>query len=68
MQFKCEIWGLKRRFSISLLPATDMKQNSLVTSLHSPFTHDITASKEVVDKDQAHETIVKLCVTFVTES
>ena len=66
MQFKCEIWGLKRRFSISLSPATDMKQNSLVTSFHS--THDMTASKEVVDKDQAHEAIVKLCVTFVTES
>ena len=51
MQFKCEIWGLKRRFSISLSPATDMIQNSLVTSLHSTFTHDMAASKEVVDKD-----------------
>ena len=37
-----------------VLPATDMKQNSLVTSLHSTFTHDMMASKEVMDKDQAH--------------
>ena len=51
MQFKCEIWGLKRRFSILLLPATAMIQNSPVTSPHSTYTHDMMASKEVMDKD-----------------
>ena len=50
MQFKCEIWGLKRRFSISLLRATDIIQNSLVISLHSTLTHDMMASNEVMDK------------------
>ena len=53
MQFKCEIWGLKRRFRVSLLRAMDIIQNSLtlVTSLHSILTHDMMTSKEVMDKN-----------------
>ena len=50
MQFKCEILDLKRRFSVSLLRATDIIQNSLVISLHSTLTHDMMTSKEVMDK------------------
>ena len=68
MQFKCEVWGLKRRFSVSLLRATDIIQNSLVISLHSTLTHDMMTSKEVMVKNYAHEAIVKLYFTFVTES
>ena len=49
MQFKCEIWGVKRRFRVSLLRATDIIQNLLVISLHSTLTHDIMTSKEVMD-------------------
>ena len=51
MQFKCEIRGLKRRFSISLMRATDIIQNSLVISLHSTLTHDMMASEEAMDKN-----------------
>ena len=57
------MWNLRVKTLIQYfaLPATDMEQNSLMTSLHSTFTHDMTASKDVVDKDQAHEVIVKVC-------
>ena len=51
MQFKCEIWGFKRRFGVSLLRATDIIQDSLVISLHSTLTHDMMTSKEGMDKN-----------------
>ena len=64
------MWNLRVKTSIQYFAFASHRYetNSLVTSLHSTFTHDMTASKEVVDKDQAHEAIVKVCVTFVTES
>ena len=56
---QCEIWGLNRRSSISFLPATDVIQNSLVTSLHSIFTHLIESTKTTSMEDVNKEYLKK---------
>ena len=67
MQFRCEIWSIKRsRFSISFFVSHryDTEFTSGITPV-TTFIHHMMASKVAMDKNQAIE---KFCVTSSTES